>query len=179
MRLYELMLVISPEADEDGVAEAVQRTVDLITNAGGSIAEQEKWGLRRLAYPIKRFQEGHYMLMRFALGASHTKELERTLIAAEDVLRHLLTTVEREVDPEAIKAEAAAQAEAEAAAQAKAEAETAAAAQAEAEAAARAKAEPEAPEAETTEPEEPESAEAESEVPDQAEAEPATTEPAG
>ena len=155
MRLYELMLVISPESDDDGVAEAVQRTVDLITSSGGSIAEQEKWGLRRLAYPIKGFQEGHYMLSRFALGASHTKELERTLIAAEDVLRHLLTTVEREVDPEAIKA------------------------QAEAEAAAQAKAEPEAPEAETTEPEAPGSAEVESEEPEQAEAEPATTETAG
>ena len=122
MRLYELMFVISPEADDDGVAAAVQRTVDHVTDRGGSITEQEKWGLRRFAYPIKGFQEGHYVLLRFALGSSHAKELERTLIAAEDVLRHLITTVERLVDPEAMQAEAEAAAKAEAEAAAKVEA---------------------------------------------------------
>ena len=166
IRLYELMMVISPEADEDGVANAVQRTVDLITNSGGSIAEQEQWGLRRLAYPINGFQEGHYMLVRFALGASHTQELERTLIADEDVLRHLLTTVEREADLEAIKEAAAAQAAA-----AQAEAAQAEAAQAEAEL--------EASEAAEAGPETPEPTDAEAEAAEPPETEPATTEPAG
>ena len=146
MRLYELMFVISPEADDDGVAAAVQRTVDHVTDRGGSITEQEKWGLRRFAYPIKGFQEGHYVLLRFALGSSHDKELERTLIAAEDVLRHLITTVERLVDPEAMQAEAEAAAKAEAEAAAKTEAEAAAKTEATAE---------------------PEPAEAEAEVPEQ------------
>ena len=114
-RLYELMLIVTPEADDQGVAAAVQRTADLIDARGGMVTEQERWGLRRLAYPINGYIEGHYALMRFAFGAVHTRELERSLVAAEDVLRHLVTTVEREADLEALRAEAAAaKAEAEA-----------------------------------------------------------------
>ena len=98
------MLVISPEADDDGVTAAVQRAVGLITDRGGSIAaEEEKWGLRRLAYSIKGFQEGHYVLLRFVLDARHVEELARTLNAAEDVLRHLVTTTERQAEPIAPK----------------------------------------------------------------------------
>ena len=107
-RLYELMLIVTPEADDQGVAAAVQRTADLIDARGGMVTEQERWGLRRLAYPINGYIEGHYALMRFAFGAVHTRELERSLVAAEDVLRHLVTTVEREADLEALRAEAAA-----------------------------------------------------------------------
>ena len=107
-RLYELMLIVTPEADDQGVAAVVQRTADLIDARGGMVTEQERWGLRRLAYPINGYIEGHYALMRFAFGAVHTRELERSLVAAEDVLRHLVTTVEREADLEALRAEAAA-----------------------------------------------------------------------
>ena len=107
-RLYELMLIVTPEADDEGVEAAVQRTVGLIDARGGMVTEQERWGLRRLAYPINGYVEGHYALMRFACGATHTRELERNLIAAEDVLRHLITTVEREADLEALRADAAA-----------------------------------------------------------------------
>ena len=130
-RLYELMLIVTPEADDQGVAAAVQRTADLIDTRGGMVTEQERWGLRRLAYPINGYTEGHYALMRFAFGAVHTRELERSLVAAEDVLRHLVTTVEREADLEALRAEAAA---AKAAAEAPEQTETAVA-QAEPEAA--------------------------------------------
>ena len=122
-RLYELVLIVTPETDDEGVAAAVQRTADVIDDRGGMVTEQERWGLRRLAYPINGYVEGHYALMRFACGATHTRELERSLIAAEDVLRHLITTVERETDLEALRTEAAAaQAQAEAAEQAATEA---------------------------------------------------------
>ena len=147
-RLYELVLIVTPEADDEVVAAAVQRTADMVDARGGMVTEQERWGLRRLAYPINGYVEGHYALMRFACGAAHTRELERNLIAAEDVLRHLITTVDRETDLEALRAEAAA---AQAAAEASEQAEAAAAVQDEpeapeqAEAAAAVQDEPEAP----------------------------------
>ena len=179
-RLYELMLVVTPEADDEGVAAAIQRTVDLIDARGGMVTEQERWGLRRLAYPINGYVEGHYALMRFACGVTHTRELERTLIASEDVLRHLITTVEREADLEALRAEAAAaQAAAEAPEQAEPvspeQDEATPAAQAEAEAAGQA--EPDAPEQDEAEPASPPVAQAEPESPQQDEKEPAAAGP--
>ena len=101
LRGYELVMVISPEADEDGVAASVQEAADFVTGHGGSISEQQNWGTRRLAYPIQRFQEGYYVLVRFALDAAHAQELERTLQAAEPVLRHLITTLDRAPEPAA------------------------------------------------------------------------------
>jgi len=92
------MLVISPEADDDG-AITVQRIVELIASHEGIVSEQEKWGLRRLAYQIKGFQEGQYVLIRFSLRSSQAREIERALVAAEDVLRHLLTLDERPLTP--------------------------------------------------------------------------------
>ena len=91
MREYELVMVLSPEGDEQAVEVAVQRVADFITGVGGAVSEQESWGVRRLAYPIKNFQEGSYMLTRFQLGAGDVGELDRILKASEDVLRHLIT----------------------------------------------------------------------------------------
>jgi small subunit ribosomal protein S6 len=166
LRGYELMLVVSPEADEDGVAAAVQRAVGLITDRGGSIAaEEEKWGLRRLAYSIKGFQEGHYVLVRFVLDARHVEELARTLNADEDVLRHLVTTTERQAEPIAPKPAVAESAETEPAVAESAETEPAVAESAETE--------PAVAESAETEP-----AVAEPAVAESAETEPAETEPA-
>ena len=172
-RLYELMLIVTPEADDQGVAAAVQRTADLIDARGGMVTEQERWGLRRLAYPINGYIEGHYALMRFAFGAVHTRELERSLVAAEDVLRHLVTTVEREADLEALRAEAAA---AKAAAEAP-EQDEPAVAQDEREAAEQTEAAVAQDEPDTTEQTKPAVAQVEPEAPEQDEAAIAQDEP--
>ena len=95
MRDYELVMVLSPEADEDQVTAMVERVANLITERGGSVAEQDSWGLRRLAYPIRRFQEGNYLLTRFTLDAKDVPEIDRNLEASEDVLRHLVTKVDK------------------------------------------------------------------------------------
>lgn len=84
-------MVLSPEASDEEVAAAVERVTSFVTERGGSVSEQETWGLRRLAYPIRRFQEGNYVLTRFALDAKDVVELDRGLNASEDVLRHLVT----------------------------------------------------------------------------------------
>ena len=91
MRDYELVMVLSPEGDEQQVEAAVQRVADFVSGAGGTVSEQQNWGVRRLAYPINRFQEGTYVLTQFALDANEVLELDRMLKASEDVLRHLIT----------------------------------------------------------------------------------------
>ena len=91
VRDYELVMVLSPERDEQQVEDAAQRVADFISGAGGTVSQEEYWGLRRLAYPIKRFQEGSYVLTQFSLDAQQVLELDRTLKASEHVLRHLIT----------------------------------------------------------------------------------------
>jgi small subunit ribosomal protein S6 len=98
-REYELVMVLSPEAAAEEVAAAVERVTGVIAETGGEVSDHEIWGLRRLAYPINRFQEGHYVLAHFSLDATHLRELERTLTASEDVLRHLITKVDKRSKP--------------------------------------------------------------------------------
>ncbi len=91
LREYELVMILSPEASDDEIAASVELWANYITERGGSVSEQDVWGLRRLAYPIRRFVEGNYVLTRFEMDAAHVRELDRTMNASEDVLRHLVT----------------------------------------------------------------------------------------
>lgn len=87
---YELVIVISPEVDEEKFEATIDNLSRFITGKGGIISETEKWGKRRLAYPIKHFTEGSYVLTRFKLKPAVSKELEANLRLSEEVLRHLL-----------------------------------------------------------------------------------------
>ena len=90
MRDYELVLVISPEAGEEQTTETVERISGFITEQGGSISNQEQWGMRKLAYPIKKFQEGNYFITEFTLDPAQAVELEANVQASQEILRHLL-----------------------------------------------------------------------------------------
>lgn len=90
MRDYELVMVLSPEVDEEGEAGIVERVTRFITERGGSLVNQEHWGTRRLAYPIQKFKEGKYVVTRFAFDPSSARELEANLKTSGQVLRHLL-----------------------------------------------------------------------------------------
>ena len=95
MRDYELVMVLSPEVDEENASAAIERVANFITERGGTVSEPDNWGVRRLAFPIRRYQEGNYVQRRFALDAKDVVELDRTLIASEDVLTHLVTKVDK------------------------------------------------------------------------------------
>ena len=90
LRDYELVLVINPEVAEEQLTATIDTVSQFITQRGGSISGIERWGKRRLAYPIKHFVEGNYVLANFKLKPAFGKELEANLRISEDVLRHLL-----------------------------------------------------------------------------------------
>ena len=87
---YELVFIISPEVVDDRINEVTESVSQFITGKGGIISEVEQWGKRRLAYPIKRFEEGSYVLVRFKMQPGYNRELETNLRISEDILRHLL-----------------------------------------------------------------------------------------
>lgn len=90
LRDYELVLIISPEVAEEKFDATIDNVSQFITEKGGTISNIERWGKRRLAYPIEHFVEGSYVLTRFRLKPTLSKELEANLQISEEVLRHLL-----------------------------------------------------------------------------------------
>ena len=90
LREYELVLIISPEVGDETLEAAIGNVSKFITGSGGTISNVERWGKRKLAYPIRHFGEGDYVLTQFRLKPALSKQLEANLQISEEVLRHLL-----------------------------------------------------------------------------------------
>ena len=94
MREYELVFIIAPTEDEEGVTALTDRVSDLITKNRGEVTRLDVWGRRRMAYAIKNHREGIYVLMHTKLDADAILEVERFLKLNESVIRHLLIRLE-------------------------------------------------------------------------------------
>ena len=94
LRDYELVVIISPEVADDSLDGIIDNISRLITQDGGTVDEVDRWGKRKLAYPIKHFLEGSYVLVRCKLKPASGKELEASLRISEEVLRHLLVRLD-------------------------------------------------------------------------------------
>ena len=96
MHNYELVVVLSPMISPGEASQAWERIKGFITNREADIVHEERWGTRRLAYPVKKgqyqFLEGNYHLTRFATEGAFNRELENFLKLDENVLRSLVTT---------------------------------------------------------------------------------------
>ncbi len=90
LRDYEMVLIISPEIIDETLDNTIDKISKFITENGGTISDAERWGKRKLAYPIKHFMEGNYVLTRFQLKPTSCKEFESKLQVSEEILRHLL-----------------------------------------------------------------------------------------
>ncbi len=95
MRHYELVVVLSPMISPDEAGQAWERIKGFITNREAEIVHEERWGTRRLAYPVKKgqfqFLEGNYHLTRFTTERSFNRDLENYLKLDDQVLRSLVT----------------------------------------------------------------------------------------
>jgi small subunit ribosomal protein S6 len=91
---YELVYIINPDIAEDALEGKVNSIGQFITTRDGVIASVDKWGKKKLAYPLKHYLEGNYILTKFKISPARCKELEANLRISEEVLRHLLVKVE-------------------------------------------------------------------------------------
>ena len=87
---YELVAIVNPDASDEAVAGKIDGVSQLIAEREGVVEEKERLGKRRLAYPIKKYVEGTYALVRFRLEPSNIAVLRDTLERDEDVLRYLV-----------------------------------------------------------------------------------------
>jgi small subunit ribosomal protein S6 len=87
-------VVFSPEIAGEDIDDAIERVSQLITQKEGVISEVNRWGKRKLAYPIENFREGNYALIQLKLQPSQVAELDAKIKSREEVLRHLLVRLE-------------------------------------------------------------------------------------
>lgn len=92
---YEMVLVITPEATEETFESRLDSINQFISSHGGAVRDIERWGKKRLAYPINHCFEGHYALFRFEYPPQNCRDLEANLKMSEDILRHLLIKTDR------------------------------------------------------------------------------------
>ena len=97
MRRYELMLILRPDVADDKAQAVIDRTTRQLLAAGCQIVKVAPWGRRRLAYQIGAFREGSYHIVLFEAPPEAIVEVERLLLITEEVIRHLVTRVERPV----------------------------------------------------------------------------------
>ncbi len=94
MNSYEMVYIIQPNLDDEGVKAVDDRIGQAISGEDGTITNTDHWGKRRLAYPIRRHFEGHYILHRLSMLPAAVQSVERQLRLSEDVLRFLVIRVE-------------------------------------------------------------------------------------
>lgn len=95
MRTYEALYIIRPDLEDDAVQTVAQGVEKLITGDGGAIVRSEIWGKRRLAYEVKKFSEGVYVLVRFESQQKLVDILERHFRLNDDIIRFLVVHLDK------------------------------------------------------------------------------------
>jgi small subunit ribosomal protein S6 len=91
MRKYEVVYIVHPDLDSSAFKELNKTVEGWIKENGGKVTKSDVWGKRRLAYPIRKQNEGQYVLLEAEMEPAYCSELERSLRLQESVMRHLVT----------------------------------------------------------------------------------------
>lgn len=94
MSLYECVFIARQDISTPQVEALTEELSNIITQGGGSVSKKEYWGLRNIAYRVKKNRKGHYVLMNIDAPSAAVKEMERQMSINEDVLRTLTIRVE-------------------------------------------------------------------------------------
>ncbi len=94
MRNYEMVCIIHPEVEGDDLTAVVENIEGLVERGDGRVTHIEPWGMRRLAYPIKKVEDGQYMLLKLELDPQGVAAIDRGLQLMEPVIRHLIVNID-------------------------------------------------------------------------------------
>ncbi len=94
MRIYESTFILSPQADDAAFDRQIKAVIDLIERNNGKIVKEDRWGVRRLAFPIKKFTQGFYTRVIFEGNNQALSELERFYKLEEPYIRYLTVLFE-------------------------------------------------------------------------------------
>jgi small subunit ribosomal protein S6 len=91
---YELVVIVNPSVADDDVPTTLDKLKTFVTDRGGTVAEVNQWGRKKLAYTIKKCNEGNYALIKFNFDPKLATELEASLKLTDDVIRHILVRLD-------------------------------------------------------------------------------------
>lgn len=90
MKKYETIFILSPSFDDETVKANIEKFKGVIENGGGTVENVDFWGKRKLAYEIKKVNEGYYTLVNFTANPELPKELDRIFRITDGVIRHII-----------------------------------------------------------------------------------------
>ncbi|MGB9701329.1 MAG: 30S ribosomal protein S6 [Candidatus Kapaibacteriota bacterium] len=96
-RLYETTFIVNAALEDNDIEAVITKVLNQVTNNGGNIQEINKWGRRRLAYPINKKHNGFYVHALFEVLPEFVPQLERYLTLDDTILRHLTLQVDKKL----------------------------------------------------------------------------------
>ena len=105
MRQYETTFILRPNLGEDQFTEIIDRTCGIITDDGGVIIDVDRWGIKRLAYEIKKESMGYYVCLNYAAPGTTIEEVERIFRIDDRLLRFLTIKLADEINTDGIEKE--------------------------------------------------------------------------
>jgi small subunit ribosomal protein S6 len=97
MRIYEELFIVRPDATDEEVDPVIEQLKGVITQAGGTLDKTEKWGTRRLAYRVLKYNEGQYVLLQFTAKPETVRELERRLRVSDLVFKFITVRIDEKL----------------------------------------------------------------------------------
>ena len=91
MKTYEMIYVLDTAVADEAKEAFGKKLEDVITSNGGTVVSVDKWGVKKLAYPINYKNDGDYVLLTFEADGAIVKELDRIAGLTSDVLRRMIT----------------------------------------------------------------------------------------
>src|SRR5580700_4725591 len=95
-RVYEVMFIVRPDAADEDVDKLIAGFTTSVTNGGGVMKNVEKMGRRKLAYVVRKFNDGNYILMTVEANGAVVAELERRLRVSEPVIKFITVRMDEE-----------------------------------------------------------------------------------
>jgi small subunit ribosomal protein S6 len=96
IRNYESIVLINAALEDEQIEATISRILELISTNSGELVEVDKWGRKRLAYPINKSKSGYYLVIRFKASTQFISILERNYRLDENIIRYLTITLDKE-----------------------------------------------------------------------------------
>ena len=96
MKNYEIMFIVRPTLSEEETKQVIKNFGDVLTSNGATVVDSKDMGQRELAYEIKKFKSGYYYVYQVEANDDKAiKEFDRLALISNDVIRHLITKIEK------------------------------------------------------------------------------------